>query len=91
MRDLITVQHAAKKDKKINFALFHELGKILLTIVKNIMCQVLISPLRNNCFLQNSVPFIPYMPNKPEKFYIKFWLLVDVCLKHLCNGKPYLG
>ena len=31
------------------------------------------------------------MPNKQDKFDIKFWLLVDVCLKYLCIGKPYLG
>ena len=31
------------------------------------------------------------MPNKPERFDIKFWLLVDVYSKHLCNGKPYFG
>ena len=36
-------------------------------------------------------PFIQYMPNKPDKFGIKFWLLVDVRSKYLCNGKPYLG
>ena len=31
------------------------------------------------------------MPNKPDKFVLKFWLLVEVCSKYLCNGKPYLG
>ena len=36
-------------------------------------------------------PFIQYMPNKPDKFGIKFWLLVEVRSKYLCNGKPYLG
>ena len=36
-------------------------------------------------------PFVQYMPNKPDKFGIKFWLLVDVTSKYLCNGKPYLG
>ena len=35
--------------------------------------------------------FIQYVANKPEKFGIKFGLLVDVYSKHLCNGKPYLG
>lgn len=36
-------------------------------------------------------PFLQYMPNKPDKFGIKFWLLVDVDSKFLCNGFPYLG
>ena len=31
------------------------------------------------------------MANKPDKFGIKFWLLVDAQTKYLCNGKPYLG
>ena len=36
-------------------------------------------------------PFIQCMPNKPDKFGMKFWLLVDASSKYLCNGKPYLG
>jgi len=35
--------------------------------------------------------FIQYMANKPDKFGIKFWLLVDVENKYLFNGFPYLG
>ena len=35
--------------------------------------------------------FIQYMANKPDKFGIKFWLLVDVDSKYLFNGYPYLG
>ena len=31
------------------------------------------------------------MPNKPDKFGIKFWLLTDSNSKYLCNGRPYLG
>ena len=30
------------------------------------------------------------MPNKPDKFGIKFWLLVDTKSKYLVNGFPYL-
>ena len=36
-------------------------------------------------------PFIQYMPNKPDKFGIKFWLLAESKSKYLCSGKPYLG
>lgn len=35
--------------------------------------------------------FTQYMPNKPHKFGIKFWLAVDVELKYIVNGFPYLG
>lgn len=35
--------------------------------------------------------YIQYMPNKPDKFGIKFWLLVDLNDKYICNGFPYLG
>ncbi|CAH2089749.1 unnamed protein product [Euphydryas editha] len=35
--------------------------------------------------------FLQYMPNKPDKFGIKFWLAVDVRSKYLINGFPYLG
>ena len=31
------------------------------------------------------------MSNKPDKFGMKFWLLIDASSKYLCNGKPYLG
>ena len=35
--------------------------------------------------------FIQYMPNKPDKFGIKFWLAVDVDTKYILNAIPYLG
>lgn len=42
-------------------------------------------PLRGRC------PFITFMPNKPDKFGIKFWLMVEVESKYVCNIIPYLG
>jgi len=36
-------------------------------------------------------PFIQFMPNKPDKFGIKFWNLVDLKSKYLLNSYPYLG
>ena len=42
-------------------------------------------PMKNRC------PFIVYMPNKPDKFGIKFWLLVEVESKYVVNLRPYLG
>ena len=35
--------------------------------------------------------FIQYMPNKPDKFGIKFWLAFDVESKYLYNGFSNLG
>ncbi|CAL7933003.1 unnamed protein product [Xylocopa violacea] len=35
--------------------------------------------------------FTQYMPNKPDKFGIKFWLASDVRCKYIINGFPYLG
>lgn len=35
--------------------------------------------------------FTQYIPNKPDKFGIKFWLASDVGSKYVVNGFPYLG
>ena len=35
--------------------------------------------------------FFQYMPNKPDKFGIKFWMAVNVESKYLYNGFSYLG
>lgn len=35
--------------------------------------------------------FIQYIKSKPDKFGIKFWMLVDVVTKYVCNAIPYLG
>ena len=35
--------------------------------------------------------FIQYIPLKPDKFGIKYWLISDVDSKYICNGFPYLG
>ncbi|GBM34030.1 hypothetical protein AVEN_162212-1 [Araneus ventricosus] len=35
--------------------------------------------------------FIQYMPNKSDKFGIKFWMLVDADFKFMCNVFPHLG
>ena len=31
------------------------------------------------------------MPNKPDKYGIKFWVIVDVNSKYVSNIIPYLG
>jgi len=35
--------------------------------------------------------FTQYMPKKPDKFGIKFWILADLSSKYILNGFPYLG
>ena len=35
--------------------------------------------------------FTQYMPNKPDKFGIKFWLASGVSNKYPVNGFPYFG
>ena len=36
-------------------------------------------------------PLITFMPNKCDKYGIKFWIIVDVNLKYFSNIVPYLG
>lgn len=36
-------------------------------------------------------PFTQYISTKPDKYGIKFWLLVSTDSKYICNGFPYLG
>ena len=31
------------------------------------------------------------MPNKPDKFGLKFWVLADLSTKYVCNMIPFLG
>ena len=40
---------------------------------------------------KNRCPFIVFMPNKPDKFGMKFWMLADVETKYVVNILPYLG
>ena len=35
--------------------------------------------------------FMQYLPNKPDKFGIKFWLASDIQTKYVVDGFPYLG
>ena len=36
-------------------------------------------------------PFIQYMPQKPTKFGIKFWMLCDATTYHVLRAFPYVG
>ena len=41
--------------------------------------------------MKNRFPFIMYMPNKPDKFGMKFWMLAEVDSKYVYNILPYVG
>ena len=41
--------------------------------------------------MKNRCPFIVYMPNKPDKFGMKFWMLTEVDSKYVYNILPCLG
>ena len=36
-------------------------------------------------------PYTPYMPNKPDKFGLKLWVLCEKRSKFVLNAFPYLG
>ena len=52
---------------------------------ENLTVDEQLLPCKSRC------PFTQFLPNKPDKYGIKFFLLVDVETKYLCNGFPYLG
>jgi hypothetical protein len=52
---------------------------------RHLTCDEQLLPTKARC------PFTQFMPNKPDKFGIKFWLLCEVQNKFICNGFPYLG
>lgn len=52
---------------------------------QNLTVDEQLFPCKSRC------PFTQFLPNKPDKYGIKFFLLVDVETKYLCNGFPYLG
>ena len=42
-------------------------------------------PLKSRC------SFVTFMPNKPDKYGVKFWVLTDVETKYVSNIDVYLG
>ena len=53
--------------------------KFLLTVDEQVM------PLKSRC------SFVTFMPNKPDKYGVKFWVLADVETKYVSNIHVYLG
>ena len=42
-------------------------------------------PMKSRC------PFIQFIPTKPDKYGVKFWILCDAEKRYIFNGFPYLG
>ena len=53
--------------------------KFSLTVDEQLM------PLKSRC------SFVTFMPNKPDKYNVKFWVLADVETKYVSNIDVYLG
>ena len=66
---------------KTNFALHPTDDTSSLRTAKNLTYQMFTSPLMNSCFrctYKARCTYIQYMANKPDKFGLKFWMMVDV-------------
>ena len=65
----------------------------MLEIVLDIIDRVPILPRMSNFSYQSSmqIHLIQYMPNKPDKFGIKFWIAADVKAKYMLHSFPYMG
>jgi hypothetical protein len=74
------------------FALFSEIWDLF-----NENCQGHYTPNENLSVDEQLFPtkarcrFTQFMPNKPDKFGIKFWIIAEVDSKYFLRGIPYLG
>ena len=68
-----------------SFAWILHCGTPLLKTVRRLICRILILPLTNNH------SFIQYKAKKPDKFGIKFWMVVDAETKYLYDCFLYLA
>lgn len=84
-----------ERSKRLNTNKFALISKIWEKFIEN--SQACYKPDANITIDEQLFPtkarcqFTQYMPNKPDKFGIKFWLASDVRSKYLVNGFPYLG
>ena len=65
--------------------LFIENCKMAYTPNQNLTVDEQLLPCKARC------KFMQYIASKPDKFGLKFWLLVDAESKYVFNGFPYLG
>ena len=64
---------------------FFENSKACYKPSRNLTIDEQLLPTKSRC------PFTQYMPNKPDKFGIKSWVLSEVLTKYVLSGIPYLG
>ena len=67
------------------FLIFQEQIALLYWPNDSITVDEQLFPSRNRC------PFLQYMPNKPAKFGIKFWMAADSTSRYVLSVNPYLG
>jgi hypothetical protein len=60
-------------------------GQIYFNPKENLTVDEQLLPSKTRC------PYTQYMPQKPDKFGIKFWVLCDTETKFVLNSIPYLG
>lgn len=74
---------------------FALMSKVWNKFIEN--CQMCLTPGPLLCIDEQLFPmktrcrFIQFMPNKPDKYGVKFWMIVDVERRFLVNAFPYLG
>ena len=74
---------------------FSYIGEIFDPFVEN--CQAACTPKYSLAIdeqllpMKNRCPFIVFMPNKPDKFGMNFWVLAEVKNKYIVNVLPFLG
>ena len=58
---------------------------------KKHICQFSLTVDEQLMSLKSHCSFVTFMPNKPDKYGVKFWVLVDVETKYVSNIDVYLG
>ena len=75
----LTSLHRLDKDLKILLINVKRSIRVHLTMDEQLM------PLKSRC------SFVTFMPNKPDKYGVKFWVLTNVETKYVSNIDVYLG
>lgn len=95
MKRFIRFDNRQARGERILLDKFTHIRDIFQAFAEN--CRKSFTPGMSVCIDEQLMPlktrckFITYMPNKPDKYGIKFWLLVDNTTKYVYNIIPYLG
>ena len=85
----------SKRQERLQTDKFALMSEVWIEFIEN--CRKYYTPGMNLCvdeqlFLTKArCQFTQFIGNKPGKFGIKFWVLVDTDTKYLINSFPYLG